>query len=213
VNFTVLSALSLSVFTLQQKIPTILSRDSSIIFIAYRKYWCRGDARNTCEILVHSESATKNAQKYYILDAGRRGLFVKGTGLQLKDGGTYWVGIDKIYADVMTSVKVVVTEGKNVILKPLINSASSFFWVNFLFIKLRYPNFQTQTSALDFSGGEADMLGPTTDCTLWLCKGYQHSICLVSTKPPKKQPALPVIRLETSLWHDRKRQKLLLRCQ
>ncbi|XP_029995228.1 uncharacterized protein LOC115422814 [Sphaeramia orbicularis] len=79
-------------------------------FLFSRKYWCRGDARNTCEILVHSESATKNAQKYYILDAGRRGLFVKGTGLQLKDGGTYWVGIDKIYADVMTSVKVVVTE-------------------------------------------------------------------------------------------------------
>lgn len=41
------------------------------------------------------------------------GLFVKVTGLRLVDTGVYWVGIDKIHADIMTQVKVVVTEGEN----------------------------------------------------------------------------------------------------
>lgn len=48
-----------------------------------------------------------------MIDLNRRGLFVKVTNLQFDDAGAYWVGIDKIYADIMTQVKVIITEGKN----------------------------------------------------------------------------------------------------
>lgn len=40
-------------------------------------------------------------------------LFVKVRDLQFEDSGVYWVGIDKMYADIMASVNVVITEGKN----------------------------------------------------------------------------------------------------
>lgn len=36
---------------------------------------------------------------------------MKVKNLQFDDTGVYWVGIDKIYADIMTDVRVVVTEG------------------------------------------------------------------------------------------------------
>lgn len=38
---------------------------------------------------------------------------MKVTGLRFDDTGAYWVGIDKIYTDIMTSVNVLITEGKN----------------------------------------------------------------------------------------------------
>lgn len=47
------------------------------------------------------------------MDLRQRGLFVRVTDLQLKDTGVYWVGIDKIHADIMTQVKVAITEGEN----------------------------------------------------------------------------------------------------
>ncbi|XP_047458228.1 uncharacterized protein LOC125018412 [Mugil cephalus] len=77
-----------------------------------KKYWCRGDSRKTCEVLVDSERVkkTKNTQRSFVVDARKRGLIVKVTQLQTDDTGVYWVGIDKIYADIMTSVHVVVTE-------------------------------------------------------------------------------------------------------
>ncbi|KAG7221687.1 hypothetical protein INR49_000054, partial [Caranx melampygus] len=79
-------------------------------FLFSKKYWCRGDSRSTCEILVDSEHVPKTSQRFQILDARRRGLFVKGTNLQYDDSGRYWVGIDKIYADIMTLIDVSVTE-------------------------------------------------------------------------------------------------------
>lgn len=52
--------------------------------------------------------------RVHVVDLGRRGLIVKVTGLQFEDAGEYWVGIDKSqYADVMTPIRVVVTEGEN----------------------------------------------------------------------------------------------------
>lgn len=56
---------------------------------------------------------TEYRHRSLILDAKRKGLFVKVSRLQLGDTGVYWVGIDKIGADIMTSVRVVITEGKN----------------------------------------------------------------------------------------------------
>lgn len=84
-------------------------------FLYSKKYWCQGDSRSTCQILVDSEgrAKTKNTHRSEIIDARRRGLFVKVSGLQFDDTGVFWVGIDKAYADIMTRVKVVITEGKN----------------------------------------------------------------------------------------------------
>uniref|UniRef100_A0A671W9T4 Immunoglobulin V-set domain-containing protein n=1 Tax=Sparus aurata TaxID=8175 RepID=A0A671W9T4_SPAAU len=76
-------------------------------FLFSKKYWCRGDSRSTCEIVVDSEkrSRTKNSHRSHIVDAERRGLFVKLTDLRFDDSGVYWVGIERPYTDVMTSVK------------------------------------------------------------------------------------------------------------
>lgn len=62
-------------------------------------------------MLLDSERTPRSARAQ-ILDANRRGLFVKVTNLQIEDSDVYWIGIDKIYADIMVSVRVVVTEGK-----------------------------------------------------------------------------------------------------
>uniref|UniRef100_A0A8C6L6D2 Uncharacterized protein n=1 Tax=Nothobranchius furzeri TaxID=105023 RepID=A0A8C6L6D2_NOTFU len=79
-----------------------------------KKYWCRGSSRRTCEVLLDSDGVTKGSYTHrsHIVDARRRGLFVKVTQLQAKDSGEYWIGIDKIYADIMTSVTLKVTKGK-----------------------------------------------------------------------------------------------------
>ncbi|KAJ0036300.1 hypothetical protein NQD34_004977 [Periophthalmus magnuspinnatus] len=77
-------------------------------FLFSKKYWCRGSSHRTCEVLADSE--TKTRQRWTVADATRRGLFIKVTGLRFEDAGMYWVGIDKIYADVMTSIEIVVTE-------------------------------------------------------------------------------------------------------
>ncbi|KAK5864254.1 hypothetical protein PBY51_001211 [Eleginops maclovinus] len=74
------------------------------------KYWCQGESKRTCKVLVDSEGKIGTSQWAHIIDARRRGLFVRVLGLQRKDSGVYWVGIDKPYADIMTSVNVVVTE-------------------------------------------------------------------------------------------------------
>lgn len=82
-------------------------------FLFSKKYWCRGESHSTCEVLVDSERRTQSrvTHRSHVVDARRRGLFVKVKDLQFDDSGVYWVGIDKIYADIMTSVKLVVTEG------------------------------------------------------------------------------------------------------
>ncbi|XP_065325722.1 uncharacterized protein LOC135932264 [Pelmatolapia mariae] len=77
-----------------------------------KKYWCRGPSRSNCEIVADSESG-RNTHRSQVIDLNRRGLFVKVTNLRFDDAGAYWVGIDKIYADIMTQVKVIITEGKN----------------------------------------------------------------------------------------------------
>lgn len=75
--------------------------------------------------------ARSKTGRAYISDLRRRGLFVKVTGLHLEDTGVYWVGIDKINADIMTQVKVVVTEGENTLTLTLklLNRTSSYYYV------------------------------------------------------------------------------------
>lgn len=81
-------------------------------FLYSKKYWCRGPSRSNCEIVADSENS-RNTHRSQVIDLNRRGLFVKVTNLRFDDAGAYWVGIDKIYADIMTQVKVIITEGKN----------------------------------------------------------------------------------------------------
>lgn len=50
--------------------------------------------------------------KARIYETKSRILHIFMRGLQLEDSGIYWAGIDKIYADIMFRIKVVVTEGK-----------------------------------------------------------------------------------------------------
>lgn len=83
-------------------------------FLYSKKYWCRGESRSTCEILVDSDNLVKSkTSRVCVRDLKRMGLSVKVTGLQFEDTGVYWVGIDKIHADVMTRIEVNITEGEN----------------------------------------------------------------------------------------------------
>ena len=79
------------------------------MFLFNKKYWCRGESSTTCEVLTDSE---QKGGRTLVVDAGRRGLFVTVSDLRREDGGVFWLGIDKVFADVMTPVTVVVTEGK-----------------------------------------------------------------------------------------------------
>uniref|UniRef100_A0A665V1N6 Immunoglobulin V-set domain-containing protein n=1 Tax=Echeneis naucrates TaxID=173247 RepID=A0A665V1N6_ECHNA len=89
-------------------------------FLFSKKYWCRGPSGHTCVIVMDSEQVHKSSDRTHILDTPRYGLFVKVTQLQFEDAGTYWVGIDKIYADIMTSVVKV-----NITVSPVMTSAES----------------------------------------------------------------------------------------
>ncbi|KAK7884135.1 hypothetical protein WMY93_027258 [Mugilogobius chulae] len=90
-------------------------------YLYSKKYWCRGSSRYNCETVADSEAKTH--PRTTVFDAQRRGLYIKVTGLRFEDAGTYWVGIDKAYADVMTQVEVVVTEVP--VSKPTLRPASS----------------------------------------------------------------------------------------
>ncbi|KAJ8372661.1 hypothetical protein AAFF_G00280330 [Aldrovandia affinis] len=81
-------------------------------FLFSQKYWCLGESRNTCEILTDTDGFTKEGLKGRIVihDAHRRGLFVIMRDLQFADTGKYWVGINKMYADVMTKISITVSE-------------------------------------------------------------------------------------------------------
>ncbi|KAJ8016903.1 hypothetical protein DPEC_G00012180 [Dallia pectoralis] len=48
-------------------------------------------------------------QRCQIIDGGRTGIHITVRNLKIEDTGVYWVGIDKAYADIMTSVHLIVT--------------------------------------------------------------------------------------------------------
>ncbi|KAG7472094.1 hypothetical protein MATL_G00104970 [Megalops atlanticus] len=81
-------------------------------YLFAKKYWCLGPSRSTCEILTDTDGFTKAdvRGRIRIQDAYRRGLFIVMMDLRFADAGVYWVGIDKIYADIMTQISVKVTE-------------------------------------------------------------------------------------------------------
>ncbi|XP_062872149.1 regulator of complement activation group 2 gene 1 [Trichomycterus rosablanca] len=83
-------------------------------FLFSKKYWCLGESRSTCEILMDTDGfitpSIRNRAK--IIDAGVRGFYIFIRVLQFEDTGIYWAGIDKIYADIMLKIQVHVTDGK-----------------------------------------------------------------------------------------------------
>lgn len=101
-----------------------------------------------------------------IIDAQRRGLFIIMTDLKLEDTGVYWVGIDKIHADIMTSINLIVTFGK-------IICALYFYWqfplpLFFCIIQITSlspsGSVQTHGMAPEFNGRH--LLGPACDSAL-----------------------------------------------
>ncbi|KAA0707136.1 hypothetical protein E1301_Tti002457 [Triplophysa tibetana] len=75
-----------------------------------KKYWCAGDSRSSCKVLMDTDgfSLVNYRDRAHIIDAVSRGLTVHVKDLQSDDNGTYWVGIDKIYADIMVRIQVTV---------------------------------------------------------------------------------------------------------
>ncbi|XP_033009866.1 CMRF35-like molecule 8 [Lacerta agilis] len=78
------------------------------------KYWCRGSSRTSCDILGETKKFVKwNYKSRLTLLDNRKGVFwVTLHQLTEDDSGTYWCGIDRPFADIMTSVKLKVNKGR-----------------------------------------------------------------------------------------------------
>ncbi|XP_048874422.1 uncharacterized protein LOC125745516 isoform X4 [Brienomyrus brachyistius] len=81
-------------------------------FLFSKKYWCLGESRSTCEILMDTNGYVRAElnNRFKIQEANRRGLLIQMADLQISDTGVYWVGIDKIYSDIMYRINIRVTE-------------------------------------------------------------------------------------------------------
>ncbi|XP_050953240.1 uncharacterized protein LOC127155193 [Labeo rohita] len=90
-----------------------------------KKYWCAGDSRSSCEVLMDTDRYTHYPYRTraQIIDGVSRGLIVNVRDLKLDDSGIYWVAIEKIYADIMIRIQVTVT--KEPVIKPNIWPLSS----------------------------------------------------------------------------------------
>uniref|UniRef100_A0A8C1TNI3 Immunoglobulin domain-containing protein n=1 Tax=Cyprinus carpio TaxID=7962 RepID=A0A8C1TNI3_CYPCA len=77
-----------------------------------KKYWCAGDSRSSCEVLMDTDGFThaEYRTRAQIIDRVSRGLIVYIRDLKLDDSGIYWIAIDKIYSDIMTRIQVTVTK-------------------------------------------------------------------------------------------------------
>nr|XP_028591601.1 CMRF35-like molecule 8 [Podarcis muralis] len=76
------------------------------------KYWCRGSSRTSCDILGETKKFVKwNYENRLTLLDNRKGVFwVTMHQLTEDDSGTYWCGIERPFADIMTSVKLKVNK-------------------------------------------------------------------------------------------------------
>uniref|UniRef100_A0A8C5G8E7 Immunoglobulin V-set domain-containing protein n=1 Tax=Gouania willdenowi TaxID=441366 RepID=A0A8C5G8E7_GOUWI len=113
-----------------------------------KKYWCRGESRSTCEVL--SDSEDKHSHRIQVVDAGWNGLYVRVTKLQIEDTHVYWVGIDKIYADIMLAVDVNITQGRRICIKENANFEAGLSQVNLLLSSC----IQAHCAATDLSEGQ-----------------------------------------------------------
>ncbi|XP_051780280.1 uncharacterized protein LOC127527003 [Erpetoichthys calabaricus] len=81
------------------------------MFVFNKKYWCQGESRHNCVILISTEGQTQVKQGRFSALDNRQGLFlVRMEQIILSDAGVYWCAIDKMYADIMSAVRVTVQE-------------------------------------------------------------------------------------------------------
>ncbi|KAL6483449.1 hypothetical protein MHYP_G00083210 [Metynnis hypsauchen] len=79
-----------------------------------KKYWCLGESRSSCDIVMDTDGFTKAELKSRAqITETYRTFHILMTGLQVGDSGVYWAAIDKTYADIMFKIQVKVKEGKN----------------------------------------------------------------------------------------------------
>uniref|UniRef100_A0A8C4SL35 Immunoglobulin domain-containing protein n=1 Tax=Erpetoichthys calabaricus TaxID=27687 RepID=A0A8C4SL35_ERPCA len=79
------------------------------MFVFNKKYWCQGESRHNCVILISTEGQTQVKQGRFSALDNRQGLFlVRMEQIILSDAGVYWCAIDKMYADIMSAVRVTV---------------------------------------------------------------------------------------------------------
>ncbi|KAL7859359.1 hypothetical protein SRHO_G00145060 [Serrasalmus rhombeus] len=79
-----------------------------------KKYWCLGESRSSCDIVMDTDGFTKAELKSRAqITETYRTFNILMTGLQVGDNGVYWAAIDKMYADIMFKIQVEVKEGKN----------------------------------------------------------------------------------------------------
>lgn len=82
----------------------------------YVKWWCRGAAWGSCNILVKTTGSEHKVKMNHVSigdDQMNRVFTVTLEELRWSDADTYWCGIEKIAGDLGVQVKVAVDPGKN----------------------------------------------------------------------------------------------------
>ncbi|MBN3292643.1 CLM1 protein, partial [Polypterus senegalus] len=81
------------------------------MFVFNNKYWCQGESRRNCVILISTKGQTQVKQGRFSAWDNRQGLFlVRMEQIVLSDAGVYWCAIEKMYGDIMSAVRVKVQE-------------------------------------------------------------------------------------------------------
>ncbi|KAI5095996.1 hypothetical protein C0J45_14426 [Silurus meridionalis] len=101
-----------TIHTTVGKEMNVFCRYDAKSFLYSKKYWCLGEIRSTCEVLMDTDGFTtaRLRKRAGIYETRSRTFNIIMKGLQLEDTGIYWAAIDKIYADLMFRINVVVTE-------------------------------------------------------------------------------------------------------
>ncbi|XP_019369830.1 PREDICTED: CMRF35-like molecule 5 [Gavialis gangeticus] len=97
---------------IEGKSTTINCYYNSKRYLFSNKYWCRGASRSSCDVLGDTHKVVKSEYKgrLSLVDDRRGTVQVTMHQLAEDDSGTYWCGIEKPYADIMTAVELTVTE-------------------------------------------------------------------------------------------------------
>ncbi|XP_071988231.1 CMRF35-like molecule 7 [Engystomops pustulosus] len=93
-------------------------------FDNYKKYWCRGDGRSSCHIIVQSQDCGTEGCRASMVDDPRSHRFnVTMVKMRPEDSDTYQCGIERHGLDLMTPMKVSVLPGicrKSSLWEPLV---------------------------------------------------------------------------------------------
>lgn len=82
----------------------------------HRKWWCRGAAWSSCQILVQTTGSEREVRKGRVSITDSQGNFtftVTMEELRLDDADTYWCGIERTGVDLGVTVKVTIGPGKS----------------------------------------------------------------------------------------------------